>query len=143
MAVKRSATSERNAMRAMLILALVTVGCGRGPVPADPEVGRRVADTFLAQVESGKLNEAWESTTAEFKSDEGRESFIREVKSKSQLRGPLNFVSYEVTELNGLKRGQCTYHSDAGKAPVLRVRIVVAQDAGEWRVDGLFIDNPT
>jgi len=87
------------------------------------------------------IDATWQSTSAEFKSDEGRESFVRDVKAKPALRGPLQFVRYEVTDLNGLKRGQCLYESAASKTtPAAQVRVVVAQDSGEWRVDGIFVE---
>jgi hypothetical protein len=129
-------------LRILVMVAVALAGCGQSQVPAEPAVGQRVADAFLAQVQAGQLNAAWQSTTAEFKSDEGRESFIRDVKARPLLRGPLNFVSYDVTDLNGLKRGQCIYESAAAgkKAPAARVRVVVAQDTGEWRVEGLFFE---
>ena len=126
---------------AVLSLAVALIGCGRSQPPADAAVGRRVADAFLEQVRAGQLDAAWKSTTAEFKSDEGRESFIRDVKSKPFLRQPLAFVNYEVTNLNGLTRAQCIYESTAGKqSPAARLRIIVAQDAGEWRVDGILVE---
>ena len=124
----------------LMVAAVTLAGCNRNPPAAEPAVGQRVADTFLAQVRAGQLDAAWQSTTAEFKSDEGRESFIRDVKFKPALRGALNFVSYEVIDLNGLKRGQCIYESAASKTPATRVRIVVAQDAGDWRVEGMFVE---
>jgi len=129
-------------LRVLLVATAVLAGCGRSQRPAEPAVGQRVADAFLAQVRAGQLDAAWQSTTAEFKSDEGRESFIRDVKARPLVRGPLNFVSYDVTDLNGLKRGQCIYESAAvdKKAPGGRVRVVVAQDAGEWRVEGIFFE---
>ena len=127
-------------MRAEFIficLVCALCGCGGTSPPADQAVGRRVADAFLSQLRAGKTDEAWQSTSAEFKSDEGRESFARDVKAKPYLREPLAFISYEVGELNGLTRGQCIYESAESKKAPKRIRIVVAQDAGEWRVDGM------
>lgn len=127
-------------MRIILGLALILTGCGSTP-PAEPAVGQRVADAFLAQLRAGHLEAAWQSTSAEFKSDEGRESFIRDVKAKPVLRAPLNFLSYDVADLNGLKRGQCLYESPpTKKSPAAKVRVVVGQDAGEWRVEGIFVE---
>jgi hypothetical protein len=125
----------------VVFLAAAWWGCGGRSAPAEAAVGQRVADQFLAQIREGQLDAAWQSTSAEFKSDEGRESFVREVKSKAFFRQPMTFVKYEVGDLNGLKRGQCFYESaKGGKGPAARLRIVVGQDAGEWRVDGMFVE---
>ena len=104
-------------------------------------MGRKVADAFLAQLRAGQYDAAWQSTTAEFKSDEGRESFGRYVRGLSVLRQPLEFVQYEVSDLNGLARGQCHYAPPAGpKSPPHKVRIAIAQEEGQWKVEGLFVD---
>jgi hypothetical protein len=116
-------------------------GCRRSPPPADAATTQRVADAFLEQLRGGQYDAAWESTTAEFKSDEGRESFAKYVMSKPQLRQPLNFISYEVADQNGLKRGQCIYEpASASKSGPARIRLLVAQDGGQWRVEGIFVE---
>ncbi len=113
----------------------------RTPPPAAPEIGRQVADAFLAQLRAGQFDAAWQSTTAEFKSDEGRESFARYVRGNPLLRRPLEFVNYEVTDLNGLVRGQCRYSPPAGsKGAAKQVRITIAQEQGEWKVEGVFVE---
>jgi hypothetical protein len=113
----------------------------RAPPPAEPAIGRRVADAFLAQLRAGQFDAAWQSTTAEFKSDEGRESFARYVRSNPLLRQPLEFVTYEVSDLNGLARGQCRYSPPAGsKTGGKQVRLVIAQELGEWKVEGVFVE---
>jgi hypothetical protein len=125
----------------ILIFAVVLQGCCSREVPAEAAVGQRVADAFLGQIRAGQLDAAWQSTSAEFKSDEGRESFIRDVKGKAFLSEPLKFVKYEVGDVNGLTRGQCFYESVGNaKTPAAQVRIVVGQERGEWRVDGMFVD---
>jgi hypothetical protein len=108
---------------------------------APTDTGRRVADAFLEQIRAGQVDAAWQSTTAEFKSDEGRESFARLVKSKPIFKAPLTFASYEVTDLNTLKRGQCIYEAPGtSKPPTAKLRIVVAQEGDQWKVDGVFVD---
>ena len=138
----RTLPQRLTSLPVLVLLSIASLtGCGHVPPPADPAVGRRVADAFLAQIRAGQLDAAWQSTTAEFKSDEGRESYNSEVKRRPSLRQTLNFVNNEVTDLNGLQRGQCLYESaPLAKSPSARVRVVVAQDAGQWRVDGLFVE---
>jgi hypothetical protein len=83
----------------------------------------------------------WIESAAEFKSDEVRESFARLVKSRPIFHETLDFASYKVTEVNTLKRGQCIYQPPGtSKSPAASVRIVVAQEGDEWKVDGLFVD---
>ena len=129
-----------------LAVALGVVGLwwtfsgGQKPT-ADSQIGRQVAEAFLSQIRSGKIDEAWESTSAEFKSDKGRESFRRYLRSQAIARRPLSFVSYDVTELNELKRGVCVYEgkSSSGTRP-FRVRIVIAEEANQWKVDGMIVE---
>lgn len=144
MGVTRLEFPRRFASRACLLGALAVTlsgACHRAPPPADAATTQRETDTFLAKLRAGQYDAAWESTTTEFKSDEGRESFARFVKSKPQLRQPLNFKGYEVADQNGLKRGQCVYEpaGDSKSGPV-RIRVLVAQEAGQWRVEGVFVE---
>lgn len=157
MEAKRLVISKRPAMRlfvsrigisahafsflAICLAVAVPLGCQRAQPPADAATTQRVTDTFLEQLRAGQFDAAWESTSAEFKSDEGRESFARYIKSKPQLRQPLAFKGYEVADQNGLKRGQCLYEPAPGsKSGPARIRLLVAQDAGQWRVEGVFVE---
>jgi hypothetical protein len=119
----------------LLLLAALVAGCSGSPPPAEEAVARQTSEAFLALLQVGQVDAAWQSTTAEFKSDEGRESFARLVRSKPHLTQPLTFGKYEVAETNGLRRGQCTFQSARGQ-----VRIMVAREGDAWRVDGMFVD---
>lgn len=125
----------------LLALTLgVAVSCNRQPAPPQADVGKQVADAFLDQIRRGQLDAAWQSTTAEFKSYQGRDTFRAQVAQHPHLRGPLQFVRYEVAQLNDLTRGQCIYQPASGKPPGRQVRVVVAQEGGQWKVDGLLLD---
>ena len=71
----------------VLVLALVAGGylalrfLRKPPTQPSPEVGRTVAEEFLNKVRAGDPGKAWDTSTAEFKSIEGRESFIRKSRS--------------------------------------------------------------
>ncbi len=108
----------------------------RVPV-ASVDDGRPVAEAFLAQIRAGQVDAAWESTTAEFKSDEGREQFRQYVAQFAVLRQPLEFAEYQATRLNGLPRGQCFFRATASPA---RIRVVLAREADTWKADGLFVE---
>ena len=69
----------------------------RGPsVPslADDE-GRVMAEKFLDEVRAGQVNEAWESTSTEFKSFQGKETFRKLVKSKPAFKSTVKFEASE------------------------------------------------
>lgn len=124
-----------------VLLAASLTSCNHRQPPADPAVGQRVADAFLAQLRAGQVDQAWQSTTAEFKSYEGRESFARYVRQHPYLKQPLTFVEYQVGELNGLPRGQCLYQPpSSAKSKDLKIRVAVAQEANEWKVEGVFVE---
>lgn len=129
------------------VLAAVglTVWMLRSAMPVAPaEVGRPVADDFLAQIAAGQVDSAWESTSAEFKSDEGRDSFRAYVAKYPALRGKLEFVSYDEVELHTLRRAECVYAPvpPAVQTPPkpAKVRVLVGLDGGEWKVDGVFVE---
>ena len=108
----------------------------RVPV-AGVDDGRPVAEVFLAQIRAGQVDAAWESTTAEFKSDEGREQFRQYVAQFPVLRQPLEFAEYQATRLNGLPRGQCFFRAAASPA---KIRVVLARESDTWKADGLFVE---
>jgi len=135
------------ALGGALVLVLLAVAAWywmrpRTPLPT-PEVGKETAELFLKQIREGQAAEAWQSTTADFKSDEGKESFLRNVQQNGALWSALEFKSYESTQLNDLPRGQCLYQAQAGKAlpgNLQQVRIAVAKEGEVWKVEGMFLD---
>lgn len=118
---------------ALLVLAIV-VGWiwRRAPGGPDIEAGRPVADEFLLLIRTGKAPQAWESTTAEFKSAEGRESFLKYVKEHPSLAKPMSFVSVQTVMLQESPRAEYVYRSGDGKATA---RVLIGDDLGTWRVD--------
>lgn len=137
------------ALAGVVIIALVGWGGSyllRRPAPqAPPDVGKEVAELFLQQIRAGNSDVAWQSTTADFKSDEGRESFARYVREHATVWPALEFQEYRQGELNGLPRGQCVFRVSAKTAipePISVVRIAVAKEEDAWKVEGLFLDAP-
>lgn len=103
------------------------------PTKPETDVGRAVAQAFLDKVREGHAGEAWDGTTAEFKSIEGRESFIRSVAKRSVLKQQLHFASMQDVQVKDQPRAEYIFQSADSKM----VRVLVGYDAGEWKVDRL------
>ncbi|MBL9163100.1 MAG: hypothetical protein JNL18_10225, partial [Planctomycetaceae bacterium] len=104
--------------------------------PTQPDVsqGRAVAESFLHNVSDGKAGDAWESSTAELKSIEGRESFMKKTSSAPILHEPLEFASTQEVKVQDSPRTEFLYTSmKSGKM----VRVLVGYDQGQWKVDRL------
>lgn len=104
----------------------------RPPTQATVEEGRASADAFLELIRDGNVGEAWDASTTEFKSIEGRESFMRKAKSTPILAEPLTFASMQKVAVNNSPRSEFLYTSTkSGKT----VRILVGYEGGSWKVD--------
>jgi hypothetical protein len=103
----------------------------RPPMQPGVDAGREVADEFLTQIREGHPEDAWESTTADFKSDQGKERFVRQVRPLPILNAPLEFVSVETVMIGDHPRPEYDYQSAAGDS----VRLVLGRDDGLWKVD--------
>src|SRR5262245_5021548 len=100
--------------------------------PTQPGVdeGRAVAEGFLTKVNGGKPGEAWDSATAEFKSIEGRESFIRKVNSTPLLTQALRFNSSQRVVVKDEPRSEYLFQSPDAKM----VRLLIGFEGGNWKV---------
>jgi hypothetical protein len=99
----------------------------------DVDVGRRVAEEFLAKLHDGQVGPAWDETTAEFKSIEGRESFIRSAAKAPVLKQELHFVSMQEVQVQKQPRAEYVFQAPDGKM----VRVLIGYEAGGWKVDRL------
>lgn len=93
--------------------------------------GQSVAENFLKEIREGRAPEAWDSTTAEFKSAQGRESFVTSVKSDKKLAQPFEFVSAQTVTVQEQPRSEFLFRAADGT----NVRIVLGNEAGTWKVD--------
>lgn len=109
-----------------------------GPAPPVRD-GQDVTEPFLAAVREGRADEAWESTTAEFKSAEGRESFRKRAQHPA-LQQELEFAGYQETEVSGLVRGEATYRTPDGATPAAHVNLLLAVENGTWKVEWMTIE---
>ncbi len=95
------------------------------------EAGRSVGEEFLRALQHGHPDQAWESTTAEFKSAQGKEAFMRDVNSVKFLQQPLDFVSVQSVTVAEQPRTEYLFRGKTGET----VRILLGLEDGEWKVD--------
>lgn len=126
------------AVFAVLAVAVVCLWMWRtSDTQPDIAAGRAAADQFLEQIRGGQAQQAWQATTAEFKSAEGRESFLRYVKKHQELSKPVSFVSVQAVTAQGQPRAEYLYR--AGKDGGM-IRLLAGLDHDAWRVDRITID---
>ena len=135
-----SPISSARSGRALLIVlvTILAIGlCGviwlmtRPSTQPSPDEGQKIAESFLKQVVEGHPEQAWDSTTAEFKSAMGRESFVKQAKTTKSLAKPLQFVSMQVVTVQEQPRSEYLFRSVEGS----EVRLVLGKDSGAWKVD--------
>jgi len=130
--------------RALFVFAVIgvpgsIVGCG-ADTPDDAEA-REVVTRFIEQIRTGKVDDAWASTTSDFKSDEGRDSFRKYVKDRPVLRKPLEIAELKEVEIHGLKRWEATLRPAAdAKAPPATVRTMIARESDIWKVERIVVE---
>ncbi len=131
-------TQPRMLCAALLSLALVCLNGCQGTVPLpDEQQGRTVADKFLEQIRTGQAGQAWDSTSAEFKSAEGRETFVRNCKKRPWLTKPVSFVSVQEVTVQNSPRAEYQYRSADGKS---NVALLLALEGETWRVDRMKVN---
>lgn len=140
-------TGQRRRGRTMLValLAILIVGGSvaawlwlRPATRPSLDTGREVAESFLAGIRAGHAGDAWESTTAEFKSAQGKESFTRAMAQAAVLKQPLDFISMQTVEINGQSRAEYLFR--ALSAPGGTVRLVIGREGGVWKVDRMVME---
>ncbi len=119
----------------VLAVAAIFFFAFRGPDQPSVEEGRAVADAFLASIRDGKPADAWQSTTSEFKSAEGLETFVKRARQTPVLKAPLEFVSMQTVEIGKEPRGEFLYRSLKGDTTGKAVRVLVNKENGAWKVD--------
>ncbi len=108
---------------------------GTAELPSETE-GKAVAETFLQQVQSGQAAAAWESTTAEFKSAEGREAFLRVVQSEKKVFQTAEFESCQSIEQHGMKFTEYSFKSSTGR----KLIVTPGFEQDGWRVTAVRIE---
>lgn len=132
---------SRGALPRVLIALALCGGCAGQPRGAPPPAdGRNAAEPFLTEIRNSRIDAAWDSTTAEFKSDMGRERFRKLVQSNRIFKEPLEFAGYEPDQTNGITRGACDYRTPADAKVQAKVRVLVAREGDFWKVERLIIE---
>ena len=104
------------------------------PTEASVDEGRASADAFLNLIRDGKADEAWDASTTEFKSIEGRESFVRKATTAAILKEPLSFSSMQKVVVGKAPRSEFLYSSTKSGGTV---RVLIGYEGGGWKVDRL------
>ncbi len=138
---KQKARSGKTLLLVLLgVLVAMAVGVywmwsGR-PTQPDVDAGRAVAEQFLQQIRAGKADQAWASTTAEFKSAQGRETFSKFVKDHPLLSKPTAFVAVQTVTIQDSPRAEYTYRATEGAGTV---RLLAGNEQGAWRIDRIAV----
>src|SRR5262245_61628092 len=130
---EKSAVSGKQLIAVAALLAAVVGGyfgyrrLVKPPTQPSVDEGRAVAEKFLTTVRSGKAGEAWDASTTEFKSIEGRESFIRKAKSTAILKERLEFTSHQQVKVQDEPRTEYLFQSPKAKM----VRVLIGNERGD------------
>ncbi|HEY4309417.1 MAG TPA: hypothetical protein VGN12_08195 [Pirellulales bacterium] len=129
-------------MRSLVYLLVAAValsaGCTKKATMPTEEDGRTLADTFMEMVRTGKAAQAWEGTSTEFKSAEGKESFVRSVKKRPWLTKKATFETTTILPAGTTgERAEYVYRSADSKH---HVRLLVASANTGWCIDRIQID---
>jgi len=116
---------------ALLGAACLLALAGCGAEAPEPDVSRDIAAKFLEEIRAGKGGDAWESTTAEFKSARGKEAFLREVRADKSLKAETSFVSQQSVKVQDEDRPELLFRTGDGK----EIRIVLGKEGDTWKVD--------
>ncbi len=122
-------------------LALVLTGCGGGSGAPAGDGAAGAAGAFLGELRAGRVEPAWEATSAEFKSLMGRDALRELVKKNSALRAPAEFAE---SRPSGVGLTECVFRgTNAGpkkKPAAVTIRVVLSPAAGGWAVEKLAVE---
>jgi len=135
---RRWGAVSRSLLAVLAVVVLVGVVAGvqaflKPPTKPDAAVGQRVAEDFLTALRAGNPGAAWDAATAEFKSIDGRESFIRTAAKAPILKEPLHLASIQEVQVGEQPRAEYIFQSPESKM----VRVLVGYERGTWKVDRL------
>jgi hypothetical protein len=109
----------------------------RSTTTASVEQSRQAAIEFLELIQSGQVDQAWESTSAEFKSFIGRDRLRQYVKSYAVLQKPVTLQDCQPADA---PVPLLDYIFAGDDHPALLVHVLMASEKGEWKVERLTVD---
>ncbi|MFZ4610572.1 MAG: hypothetical protein ACOYNM_12195 [Gemmataceae bacterium] len=123
--------------RALLILLIITnlFACGT-KAPEGDSNEKTLSDSFLNLVAAGKTEEAWNGTSAEFKSYLGKAQFQSTVAANPFLKKEVTFEKAEKDEKTKVLT-YCSYKESKSKKTVI---VIVGPDPDALRVQGMKIE---
>lgn len=120
-----------------LIAICVITGCG-GQASLPDDNGKAIAETFLTNVRSGKVEEAWNETSTEFKSLMGRDTFRLYVKRQPVFKSEPVFDSAKPVENENMQMVECVFTVNKPKQAHIKVVLVPSDDS--WLVERLSVE---
>lgn len=128
---------RQNGIYAILLIAVALGGCNSTPsLPADQ--GQSIAEAFLNDIRSGKVDNAWQETTPEFKSLMGKEAFRDYVKRRPALKSETKFESAKPNQSSTMKLVEFQFSADKPKP--LKITVMLSPSENAWRVERLVAD---
>ena len=120
-----------------LLLLLITnlFACGNKASEGNSNE-KTISDSFLKLISAGKTEEAWNTTSAEFKSYMGKEQFQSTVKVNPFLKKELAFEKADKDEKTKALT-YCSYKESKSKKTVI---VIVGPAPDALRVQGLKIE---
>ena len=115
-------------------VVVLVAGNRRPALNPGVDEGRLVAEEFLSLLRQDAPAAVWDATTPEFKSAEGKSKFVTRVKRSPWVREPMAFSSAQPVTVNQTERLEFVFTSGKTGKPV---RLLLAKDRGQWRVDRL------
>ena len=122
---------------AFLLMLLITnlSACGNKSTEGDSNE-KTISDSFLKLVAAGKTEEAWNGTSAEFKSYMGKAQFQSIVAANPFLKKEVTFEKAEKDEKTKVLT-YCSYKESKSKKTFI---VIVGPDSDTLRVQGMKIE---
>lgn len=128
--------NQKSSPFGVLLIACLCVCGGCGSNAGDPaQRGREVATEFLSQLRSGQVDDAWATTSSEFKSFMGRDRLRRFVKEHPALQKPAEFDNFQMVTTSGLNLAEFTFTAESAT-----IRVLLSPGRNAWEVERLHVE---
>lgn len=121
----------------LVLVAWVGVGWFRGTSAPSEDEGRAIAESFLVNLRGGKIDTAWNGTTAEFKSFMGLDRLRGYVKANRVLKEPCDLLRSQAVTPNGLPMVEYDFRPRSGASTI---KVLLAREQSEWKVERLSVE---